>query len=258
MPRSITAALLTEAGGPFRPQTVILDDPGPREVVVRIHGIGVCHTDIADRDGFFGLAYPMLLGHEGSGQVVDIGAGVSTVAIGDMVAISFASCGKCRECERHQPAYCIEFGARNYGGGVRDDGTTPISWNGAPVASAFFGQSSFAEYALASEQNVVKIDEDIPIELVGPLGCGIQTGAGAVFNSMNCRSGESILILGAGPVGLAAVMAAKIRGCAPIIVSDPNAGRCRLARDLGATASIDPTAGALGEQVGGLVGNGVD
>ncbi|AWK74864.1 NAD(P)-dependent alcohol dehydrogenase [Rhodococcus oxybenzonivorans] len=258
MSRSITAAVVTEPGGPFTSQQVELADPGPGEVVVEIRGIGVCHTDLAARDGFFGLAYPMVLGHEGSGVVVEVGADVTSVVPGDHVALSFASCGTCSPCGDNQPAYCLEFGARNYGDGLRADGTSSIHRDGTPFTAAFFGQSSFATHALASERNVVKVSADVPVELVGPLGCGIQTGAGAVFNSLDCKEGESLLVLGAGPVGLAAVMAARVRGCAAIIVSDPDPRRRSLATDLGATATLDPTDGPLVEQVRAVEGAGVD
>lgn len=258
MSRSITAAVVTEPGGPFTLQEVELADPGPREVVVEIRGIGLCHTDLAARDGIFGLKYPMVLGHEGSGVVVEVGPQVTAVEPGDHVALSFASCGSCSTCGDGQPAYCVEFGARNYGAGLREDGTSSINRNGAQLTAAFFGQSSFATHALTSEHNVVKVAADVPVELVGPLGCGIQTGAGAVFNSMDCREGESLLVLGAGPVGLAAVMAAVVRGCATIIVSDPDPRRRSLASDLGATATLDPTDGPLTEQVHAVEDSGVD
>ncbi|PBC48245.1 NAD(P)-dependent alcohol dehydrogenase [Rhodococcus sp. ACS1] len=258
MPRSITAAVVTDTGGSFNLEQVLLASTGPGEVLVEIKGMGLCHTDIAARDGFFGLSYPMVLGHEGSGIVVEVGDGVTSVARGDHVALSFASCGRCRPCEAGRPAYCLEFGARNYGGGLREDGTTTISRDGAPVTASFFGQSSFATHALAAERNVVRVAADVPIELVGPLGCGIQTGAGAVFNSMDCREGESLLVLGAGPVGLAAVMAARVRGCTPIIISDPDPRRRALAEELGATTTLDPATGPLEDQVHAVASQGVD
>lgn len=258
MAPTITAAVAAEAGGPFTLETVTLDDPGPGQILVEIRGMGICHTDIAARDGVFGMAYPMVLGHEGSGVVVEVGPGVTSVEAGDHVAISFNSCGRCSSCAAGHPAYCLEFGARNYGGGARPDGTTPITADGVPVASDFFGQSSFATHALANEQNVVKVDRDLPIELLGPLGCGIQTGAGAIMNSLDCQPGESLLVLGGGPVGMAAVMAAKVRGLGAIIVSEPDAKRRDLALELGATAVIDPLESPLNEQVRKLVEAGVD
>ncbi|GAC84610.1 putative aryl-alcohol dehydrogenase [Gordonia paraffinivorans NBRC 108238] len=251
----ITAACILEPGGPFTLREVQLAEPGPGEVLIEIRGMGLCHTDIAAR---FGLPAPMVLGHEGSGVVAAVGPEVSRVAVGDHVAVSFASCGECAQCRRDQPAYCVRFAELNYGGGLRADGTTPIQADGQNVASAFFGQSSFASHALAAERNVVKVDPSVPFEVVGPLGCGLQTGAGAVMNSLDCRPGESILITGAGPVGLAAVMAAKERGLTTIIVSDLDAQRRGLAEELGATATIDPTAGGLAEQVRGIIPDGVD
>ncbi|MBD0860362.1 NAD(P)-dependent alcohol dehydrogenase [Gordonia sp. zg691] len=259
MTRTITAAVVDEPGGAFTVQTVELDGPGPGDVLVEIRGVGLCHTDIAARDGFFGLPHPMVLGHEGSGVVVEIGEGVADLAVGDHVAISFAFCGDCSQCERGRPAYCLQFGARNYGGGLREDGTSSsISAEGQPLTAGFFGQSSFATHAVAAERNVVKIERDVPLEIVGPLGCGIQTGAGAVITSLDCQAGESLLVLGAGPVGLAAVMAARVRNCSQIIVSDPDSGRRSLAAELGATATIDPSAGSLTDQARAIVDTGVD
>ncbi|MFF3572665.1 NAD(P)-dependent alcohol dehydrogenase [Nocardia jiangxiensis] len=258
MSKSVTAAVVAEPGGAFSLERVSLATPGAHEVLVEIKGIGLCHTDIAARDGFFGLSYPMVLGHEGSGIVVATGAEVTSVAPGDHVALSFASCGHCDQCADGQPAYCVEFGARNYGSGLCPDGTSTITQDGQLVTAAFFGQSSFATHALATERNVVKVGTDIPIELVGPLGCGIQTGAGAVFNSLDCQAGQSLSVLGAGPVGLAAVMAAKVRGCTPIIVSDPDPRRRALALELGADTTIDPATGPLEGKVRAVSGRGVD
>ncbi|WP_026912059.1 NAD(P)-dependent alcohol dehydrogenase [Patulibacter minatonensis] len=257
MPRTITAAVTHEAGAPFALEPVELADPGPGEVLVEIRAIGICHTDIAARDGIFGLPYPMVLGHEGSGVIAQVGADVSSVAVGDHVALSFDSCGHCGPCEKDHPAYCGQFPARNYGG-RRPDGSTTTTQDGRDVTASFFGQSSFATHAIATERNVVKVDRDLPLELLGPLGCGIQTGAGAVFNSLDCPTGSSLLVVGAGPVGLAAVMAAKVRGCAAIIVSEPSADRRALALKLGATDVLDPRDGDLADQVRTHLSDGVD
>jgi aryl-alcohol dehydrogenase len=258
MSRTITAAVAREAGTPFALEAVQLADPGPGEILVEIRGVGICHTDIAARDGVFGLAYPMVLGHEGSGVVVEVGAGVTAVEAGDHVALSFDSCGACGPCRAHDPAYCREFPARNYGGGARPDGTSALTQDGAALTAGFFGQSSLATHALANGRNVVKVDRDLPLELLGPLGCGIQTGAGAVMHSLDGQEGESLLVLGGGPVGLAAVMAAKVRGMTPIIVSEPDPRRRALALELGATDIVDPQDGPLPEQVRAVAPDGVD
>ncbi len=253
----ITAAVVREAGAPFVFEPLTLDAPRPDEVLVEVKGVGLCASDLAARDGVIPLPFPVVLGHEGSGVVLEVGNAVTKVAPGDHVAISFNSCGNCASCAKGDPAYCHQFAAFNYGGG-REDGSSPLRSSDGPVSGNFFGQSSFASHALANERNVVKVDKDLPLELIGMLGCGIQTGAGAVMNSMACRAGSSILILGAGPVGLAAVMGAVVQGCSQIIVSEPHAGRRQLAQELGATHALDPAEGELAEQVRALVPAGMD
>jgi aryl-alcohol dehydrogenase len=252
----ITAAVATAPHADLELREVELEAPRDQEVLVEIRGVGLCHTDIAARDGIYGLPYPMVLGHEGSGTVVAVGAAVTSVVPGDAVALSFGSCGSCRSCTSGRPAYCRHFTEENYIGS-RPDGSTPMSDEHGVVHSHFFGQSSFATHALATERNVVKVDPDL-VDVVGPLGCGLQTGAGAVMNSMACRAGSSLLVLGAGPVGLAAVMGAVLQGCGDIIVVEPHAARRSLALELGATAAVDPAVGPLTDQVLGLVEHGVD
>lgn len=253
----ITAAVAHGSGGEFVFENLVLESPREDEVLVEIRGVGLCHTDVAARDGIFGLPYPMVLGHEGSGVVVEVGSAVSKVAVGDHVAITFNSCGRCAPCKAGDPAYCTHFPELNYGG-ARGDGSSPLHQDGATVTGNFFGQSSFATHALANERNVVKVPREVPLEIVGPLGCGIQTGAGAIMRSLACPSGSSLLVLGAGPVGLAAVMAGLVQGCEPIIAVEPHGDRRELATALGATHTIDPSAGALAEQVRAIVPDGVN
>ncbi|WP_064444787.1 NAD(P)-dependent alcohol dehydrogenase [Rhodococcus sp. YH3-3] len=254
----ITAAVTVGPNTDFDLREVTIGDPRDNEVLVQIKGVGLCHTDIAARDGVYGLPYPLVLGHEGSGVVVSTGSGVTKVSTGDHVAISFNSCGECTPCTKGSPAYCSQFAVYNYIGS-RPDGTNPLG--GLPdgeLHGHFFGQSSLASHAMASERNVVKIDKSIPLELVGPLGCGIQTGAGAVMRSMACPEGSTLLVLGAGPVGLAAVLGGVVQKCSKIIVSEPHAGRRDLALELGATHVLDPAAGALTERVREICSEGVD
>jgi aryl-alcohol dehydrogenase len=254
---NITAAVAREADADFVLEHLRIDAPRGHEVLVEIKGVGLCHTDLAARDGVYGLPYPIVLGHEGSGVVRQVGDHVTKVKPGDHVAVSFNSCGECGSCRTDDPAYCHQFPIYNYSG-RRPDGTTNLAAGDESVHGYFFGQSSFATHALATERNVVKVEPSLPIEILGPLGCGIQTGAGAVMRSMACEAGSSILILGAGPVGLAAVMGAAIQGCADIVVSEPHAARRELALKLGATAAIDPSAGALPGQVRAIVPGGVN
>ena len=254
----IIAAVAPEPGAAFTLQSLELGGPRPNEVLVEIAGVGLCHTDIASRDGVMPVPHPIVLGHEGSGTVVAVGDAVTRVRPGAHVALSFNSCGECASCAAGAPAYCEAFATLNYSG-ARSDGSSPITSPDGPVSGNFFGQSSFATHVIASERCVVPVADDVPLEIAGTLGCGLQTGAGAVINVMACPPGSSLLVLGTGPVGMAAVMAAAIRGCERIIVSDPIASRRELALELGATDAIDPTAGvALPDAVRGILPAGVD
>ncbi|AII08455.1 NAD(P)-dependent alcohol dehydrogenase [Rhodococcus sp. NM-2] len=255
---TIIAALAREPHSNFQFQQVSLAELRPDEILVEIRGVGICHTDIAARDGIYGLPYPIVLGHEGSGVVTTVGAGVTTVAPGDHVVVSFNSCGRCTSCTSGNPAYCRDFAVENYIG-TRPDGSRALESEAGPVYSHFFGQSSFATHAVVNQRNVVAVDADLKLAQLGPLGCGLQTGAGAVMRSMRCHAGSSLIILGAGPVGLAAVMAARIQGCSPILVVEPHEARRTMATDMGATHTIDPTAdGDLAEGVRRIVPGGVD
>ena len=237
----IQAALTRSPSAPFELASVELDAPRPDEVLVRIVGVGLCHTDLVAQAGVFPMSMPAVFGHEGAGIVEAIGAEVTKVQVGDRVALTFLSCGHCPTCDGHEPAYCHSMPALNYGG-VRPDGSKTLRDAAGPISGSFFGQSSFATHALASERNLVKVPEGVPLELAGTLGCGVQTGAGAVMRSMQCRAGSSIVVLGGGAVGLSAVMGAVVRQCRSIIVVEPHASRRELALSLGATHAIDPKA----------------
>lgn len=253
----ITAAVADELGGQFRTREVEVSEIRPDELIVEIRSVGLCHTDIAARDGVFGLSYPVVLGHEGSGVVVDVGSKVSNVAPGDQVVLSFNSCGECTSCINDNPAYCCDHIAHNYTG-TRTDGSHPLHSDDGAVYSNFFGQSSFASHAVANQRNVVKVDPDLDTSMLGPLGCGLQTGAGAVMRSLECTPGSSLLVLGGGSVGLAAVMGARIQGCSTITISEPYKSRRELALELGATHVIDPTSQDLAEAVRETVEDGVN
>lgn len=236
----ITAAVARGADVDFSIEEVEIDDPRADEILVRVVGVGLCHTDLVFKAaGLLGL--PAVLGHEGSGIVEKVGSNVSKVKAGDRVAITFRSCGECDRCEKGQPAYCRTMPMLNYIG-MRPDGTKALHKGGEDVSSNFFGQSSFATYCLTYERNVVKVPEGVPLELVGPLGCGVQTGAGGIIRSLACEKGSSVLILGGGAVGLSAVMGAVIQGCSTIIVLEPHEARRKIALELGATHTIDPKA----------------
>ena len=235
---NITAAVVDAKGGPFGLHQVEVGPLRADEVLVRMSATGVCHTDIVVRDQWYPVPLPAVLGHEGAGVVEAVGAAVTSVAPGDRVGLSFNSCGTCRFCLIGRPSYCADFFARNFGSS-RPDGSSALSRGGAPIHGNYFGQSSFATYAVANIRSVVRLADDIPFEVVAPFGCGIQTGAGSVLNSLRPPAGSSIAVFGAGSVGLAAILAAVIAGCTTIVAVDIRAARLAAARDLGATHVID-------------------
>jgi aryl-alcohol dehydrogenase len=235
---NIDAAVTEAQGAPFHIERLELGELRRDEVLVEVAAVGICHTDLIVRDQWYPVPLPAVLGHEGAGVVAGVGANVAKVAVGDHVAISFNSCGACPTCRTGRPAYCHDFFGRNFGSS-RPDGSTALTREGSPIHSHFFGQSSFATHSVATERNITKIDPGVPLDLVAPFGCGIQTGAGAVLNSLRPQAGMSIAVFGVGAVGLAAVMAAHIAGCTTIVAIDVREPRLELARELGATHAVD-------------------
>lgn len=235
----IHAVIASEEHKSFSYEEVEIDDPRDDEILVKIKAVGLCHTDVIARDGLYQLGKDSVLGHEGAGIVEKIGASVTKVKPGDRVSISFRSCGHCQKCESSDAAYCTDFVNMNIIGS-RLDGSSALKKGSNELASNFFGQSSFASYALTYETNIVVLPDDIPFEIAAPLGCGVQTGAGTVIRSLVCEAGSSLIVTGCGTVGLSAVMAGKIQGCAQIIAIEPVEARRNLALELGATHIIDP------------------
>jgi len=236
----VTAAVLRHRSGRFQIESLELDEPREREVRVRIAGTGICHTDLSTRDQLLPFPLPAVLGHEGAGVVDAIGPGVTRVKPGDHVVLSFSSCGECEACQGARPSYCAKSAPLNFSGRRGNGGRGVFSDRAAqPVTGSFFGQSSFASQVIAGERNLVKIRADVPLELMGPLGCGLQTGAGAVLNVLRPAAASSIVVFGAGAVGMAAIMAARICGCTTIVAVDINDERLALARELGATHSVN-------------------
>jgi len=241
MSTNAQAAICYGADRPFAIETVTLDEPRADEILVRIAACGICHTDMAVRDGQLPTPLPAILGHEGAGIVERVGAGVTHVRPGDRVIMSFNSCGHCPSCAIDRPTYCYNFVPENWTG-TRPDGSFTAHRGDASLNANFFGQSSFATHAIGHARNVVKVPDSaahVPLATLAPLGCGLMTGAGAVLRSMNVRTGMPIAIFGVGAVGLAAVMAAKIAGANPIIAVDMHESRLTLARELGATHGIN-------------------
>jgi len=253
----ITAAIARDKGGDFSLETLELESPRAGEVLVRVVATGVCHTDMVVRDGHLPTPMPVVLGHEGSGIVERVGAGVSKVAPGDHVVMTFNSCGHCPSCNDDEPAYCHEFFPRNFFG-TRADGSSALSQNGEVVHGNFFGQSSFATYAICHARNVVKVPKDVDLALMGPLACGIQTGAGAVINALKLKAGKSFAVFGAGSVGLSALMAAKAEGASQIVAIDTNDTRLEFASSVGATHCFNPARDDVVAALLAVTGYGID
>ncbi|WP_457964247.1 NAD(P)-dependent alcohol dehydrogenase [Arthrobacter sp. D1-29] len=233
------AAVVESPGARFSIQPVQLDNLRPHEVLVDIKAAGLCHTDLSVAGGGLPFPLPGVLGHEGAGVVADVGTAVTRVRPGDKVVLSFTSCGSCGNCRDGHPAYCDTWLSENLIGGARSDGTSPISRGGEPVGGHFFGQSSFARQSVVDERSIVKVESDLPFEHLSPLACGVQTGAGAVWNAIQPRAGSSLAVFGVGAVGLSAIMAAVLSPVATIIAVDMVPARLDLARELGATHTID-------------------
>jgi aryl-alcohol dehydrogenase len=253
----ITAAVVRQKSGPFLIEEVELDDPREDEVLVRIAGAGLCHTDLAARDQHVPSPLPIVLGHEGSGVVEKVGTRVRKVKPGDHVVLSYLSCGLCVPCRKGAENLCLNSFTYNFGG-MRPDGSRTIRKNGEIINGAFFSQSSFATHALAHERNTVKVRHDVPIEILGPLGCGVQTGAGGVMNSLHPEPGASLAVFGTGGVGMSAILAAAVCGCATIIAVDVKEERLRIARELGATHAINPDREDPAETIQRVTGYGVE
>lgn len=232
----VTAALSASPAAPFTLQELELDEPRSDEVLVKIHATGLCHTDLTFKSQ---VPISAVLGHEGAGIVTAVGEAVSGISPGDHVVLSYRSCGSCRSCAAGERAYCSRSMRLN-SAGVRADGSPTLSNNGTPVYGSFFGQSSFAQYALTGADNTVVVDPSIDLAVAAPLGCGFQTGAGAVLNVLSPEPDSRLVVFGAGGVGLAAVMAAKAQGVETIIAVDPVASRRAKATELGATQTVDP------------------
>jgi aryl-alcohol dehydrogenase len=258
----IKAAVVHQRSGPFVIEAAELCEPRADEVIVRVIASGLCQTDLHARDGYYESPYPAVYGHEGAGVIHAVGGAVRSLAPGDHIVMSYPWCGACANCARQMPNYCLHSRSLK-SAGTRADGSTLLAKNGAPLYSAFFQQSSFGTFALTQERYAVKVRNDAPLEQLGPLACGGQTGAGAVLNVLKPAAGDSFAVFGVGAVGLSALMAAKIADCDPIVAVDVHDHRLALARDLGATHTInarssDDLAGAIRKIAGGGVRHAVD
>jgi aryl-alcohol dehydrogenase len=250
----VTAAVLREPGGRFELTRLELEPPRPDEVVVEVHSVGICGTDLEFATM---MALPVVLGHEGAGIVTQVGDDVTDLAPGDKVAMTFAHCGTCSRCTLGAPAYCEQFWQENFIG-TRPDGTVALHEDGERVHGHFLGQSSFATHVLARRTSVVRVEPDTDLSVVGPFGCGFQTGAGGVLNVLRPAAGSSIGVFGAGAVGAAAILAAVVAGCETIVAVDVNAEKLEQARTLGATHVLDGREGTVPQRVREICPSGLD
>ena len=239
-PLTIQAAVLEAPGAGLSLQTLTIEAPRDHEIRVRVVASGVCRTALSVMGRPFPADRPIVLGHEGAGIVESVGRAVTKVTPGDRVVMSFNFCGACPSCLARAPSYCHYFFGSNFLG-QRTDGSVALSGPEGPVRHHFFGQSSFATHCLCTERNVVKVPDSVPdalFEILGPLGCGLQTGAGAIVNVLQPRLGESVVVFGTGAVGLAGIMAARAIGAGPVVAVDRVRSRLDLALEIGATHAI--------------------
>lgn len=260
----VTAAVLRDPAGAFAIEQLDVADPRPDELLVRMVATGVCHTDLLSRELPPELfAGPLVFGHEGAGVVEAVGAEVSHVQPGDHVVLSFDSCGACASCDAGDNWACHQFNPHNlknvgYPPG-RLDGTSAFTdASGQAVGSHFFGQSSFASHSVVSARSAVKVSPDLPLETLGPLGCGIQTGAGAILNTLQVQPGSALVILGVGSLGLSAVMAAQVARAGAVIAVDRHPSRHKQALKYGATHAISGTPDEIHAQILDITDGGAD
>lgn len=239
----IKAAVCYEYKKPLVVEEIDLADPRENEVMVKMSGSGICATDNHARDdGFGGWDHlPMVFGHEGSGIVEKVGPGVTDLKVGDAVVISYPNCGCCDACRSGKVWFCDNSLSLIHGGKMAD-GFTPLSKNGKPINN-FFGASTLATHVVSDTKNIAVIDPELAettdVAMFGPLACGLMTGSGSVLNELKPVPGSSMIVFGAGAVGLSAVMAAKIAGCSTIICVDIVEDRLKLAMEVGATHTIN-------------------
>jgi Zn-dependent alcohol dehydrogenase len=228
------AAVLYEPRLPFRVEDVELAPPGPGEARVRVAAAGVCHSDWHFATGEMQTPLPVVLGHEGAGVVEEVGPGVARVRPGDEVVLLWrAGCGHCEYCSRGRPALCGSNRRMRASGGLLD-GTSRLHGPSGEIKH-FLGVSCFAEQTVVPETSLLPISDRVPLEIAAIVGCAVMTGVGAVVNTAGVEPGSSVLVIGAGGVGLSAVMGAHLAGASPIIVADVVGSKLELASELGAT-----------------------
>ncbi|KAH0345783.1 GroES-like protein, partial [Aureobasidium melanogenum] len=259
MPQNARALIVRELGGPFTLEDIIVDDIRPDEALVKIEASGICRTDLHCAAGHRPVQVPAVFGHEGAGTVLEVGENVTGIQPGDQVLLSYSICRVCKQCCSGNRAYCEKILALNFSG-KREDGSSPMTLpDGKALFSNFFGQSSFSSLAIVNGTSLVKVPSDTPLDLFASLGCSMETGVGAILNTLDVRPGSTVAVFGVGSLGLYAIMACKLRQARDIIAVDIEPSRLELAKELGATAVINSSEGDIAEQIRKICGtNGVE
>lgn len=249
MPHSVRAVVARAKGEPVTVEVIEVPDPGPGEVLVTVQACGVCHTDLHYREGAINDDFPFLLGHEAAGIVEEVGDGVTNVAVGDFVVLNWrAVCGQCRSCLRGRPWYC--FATHN--------ATQKMTLGGVELSPAL-GIGAFAEKTLVAAGQATKVDPAAPPEVAGLIGCGVMAGLGAAMNTGGVGRGDSVAVFGCGGVGDAAIAGSRLAGAHTIIAVDIDERKLDIARNFGATHTVNSTNEDPIEAIRGLTGgNGVD
>ena len=254
----VRAVVLEATGGPLTPAALDLAPPGPGEVLVRLRASGVCHSDWNAVDGTAENPCPCVLGHEGAGVVEEVGDGVTRVAVGDHVALSWAPwCGDCEECTRNLPQLCSTVWPAMGTGGLLD-GTPRLSRDGRPIYHYSF-LSTFAEACVVPERCCIPIPDDVPFDVAALVGCAVTTGVGAVWRTAGVQPGDRVAVIGCGGVGLSALLAAVAVGAEPVVAVDAAPAKLDVARSFGASDAVlwqgdaQSTADAVREKTGGGV-----
>lgn len=250
----IKAAVLNKSNSDLNIEDVVLDDPKANEVLIKTIASGICHSDIEFQTGGFPIQLPVILGHEGAGIVEKVGPNVTDFKKGDHVAVGFAYDGKCKLCRSGLPGSCVNFNKLNTSGGPMMDGTYRLHKQDGHNIGVFFGQSSFGDHIVANVNNLVKVPDDLDLRIAGPLGCGYMTGAGTVLNTLKPEVNSNLAVLGTGSVGLSSIMGAAVSNCKHVIAIDKNDMRLEVAKEFGATETINNTKENMVEKINEIVG----
>jgi S-(hydroxymethyl)glutathione dehydrogenase/alcohol dehydrogenase len=257
MPQKSRAVICRELNKPVVVETISVDSPKRGEVMVKLAACGVCHSDLSATNGTIPLPPPLVLGHEGAGEIVEVGDGVAGFSVGDHVVTSFIyMCGKCRFCSAGRPVLCVEQGKALV---TPPEGTPRIKDKDGKPLNIFSGCGVMAEFATLSVDNLVKIDPKIPLDRAALVGCAVTTGVGAVFNTARVEPGSSVAVFGCGGVGLNAIQGAAIAGAERILAIDTMPSKLEMAKKFGATDVLlstpgqDPT-----KEIKKLTGGGPD